>query len=235
MDFIEQAFRDLYPEREFNFDIQLKYSDHFKDFNANIRHFPMRRKLVIGMSKKWRSIDKEIKMGLVQELLQKLFGGSRQTIYIDYYHIFMRKVHVAIPKTRTHPMLEELFDKINQQYFFGNIEKPNLVLAGDSRSKLGTYEYGSDTITISLIMKDAPRELLEYVMYHEMLHKKFKFDSKNGRSIHHPPHFKREEKKFENYDGIEQRLGSYLASQRRLRRIPSSPRNFSFLRKILEF
>ena len=31
---------------------------------------------------------------------------------------------------------------------------------------LGSYEYGSDTITISSVLKEAPLEILDYIMYH---------------------------------------------------------------------
>ena len=43
-------------------------------------------------------------------------------------------------------------------------------------------------------------------MYHEMLHKKFKFQNKNGRNLHHSSEFKKMEAKFENRDIIEKEI-----------------------------
>lgn len=233
MDIAEQAFRELYPEREFNHTIILKYSDKFKDYNGNIRYYPMSRSLKIGLSKKWRTIDSEIRMGMIQELMMKILGGRRRTKYVDYYNIFMKKVHLAAPKTKSDPLLEESFKMLNERFFFGTMEQPNLVFIGDSKSKLGSYEYGSDTINISLVMKDAQRDLLDYVMYHEMLHKKLKFYNKNGKSFHHTSEFRELEGKFGDVDELEKRLGWHLASKRRTRKV-----NFekpSFLQRLFDF
>ena len=51
-------------------------------------------------------------------------------------------------------------------------------------------------------------------MYHEMLHKKFKFESKNGRSLHHSPRVQKMEAKFENSDLVEKEV-SKLARKHR--------------------
>ena len=94
------------------------------------------------------------------------------------------------------------------------LDKPNLQWGNNSTSKLGSYEYGSDTITISAIFKDANQQLLDYVMYHEMLHKKFKFQNRNERNIHHSNDFKKMEAKFPNSEIIERDI-SMLARKHR--------------------
>ena len=96
------------------------------------------------------------------------------------------------------------------------ILKPNLQWGNESTSKLGSYEYGSDTITISTIFRNGEQELLDYVMYHEMLHKKFKFQNKNGRSLHHSREFKKMESMFPNRDIMEKEI-SLLARKHRFR------------------
>ena len=233
MDTAEQAFRELYPEKDFNYTIILKYSDKFKDYNGNIRYSPMSRSIRIGLSRKWRTIDAEIRMGMIQELLMKVLGGRKRTKYVDYYNIFMKKVHLAAPKTKSDPLLEDSFKMLNERFFFGTMEQPNLVFNGDSHSKLGSYEYGSDTINVSLVMKDAPRQLLDYVMYHEKLHKRLKFYNKNGKSFHHTSEFREWESRFGDIDSLEKELGSYLASKRRFRR-PNASRP-SFLQRLFDF
>jgi predicted metal-dependent hydrolase len=79
------------------------------------------------------------------------------------------------------------------------MEKPNLVYAGESFGKLGSYAYGTDTIHISTIFKNLPddeQKYLDYVIYHELLHKKHTFNVKNGRHQAHTTAFRNDEKKF---------------------------------------
>jgi predicted metal-dependent hydrolase len=86
------------------------------------------------------------------------------------------------------------------------MEKPNLRFGKYSSRQLGCYDYGTDTITISSMLKQADQEILDYVIYHELLHKKHKFTLKNGRSYHHTSEFREKEKKFENNHLIEQEI-----------------------------
>jgi hypothetical protein len=212
MNIIEQAFQQLYPEKELKYDLALKYSRKFNSYNANVK---LRgTNLTFSLSREWKSISKDIKLGLIQELMTKILKDKRKTMNIDMYNIFMKKVHIAVPKTKSDPVLEDSFDRVNDTYFDGFIDKPNLLWGKDSTSKLGSYEYGSDTITMSAIFQFSELRLLDYVMYHEMLHKKFKFESKNGRNLHHSPEFKRMEAKFQDRDECEKEI-SKLARKHR--------------------
>ncbi len=209
---ITEAFQQLYPEKEIKYSVSLKYSRKFKPYNANVKLYS--NKLMFHLSKEWKKISKDIQIGLVQELLTKILKDKKKTMNIELYNLFMKNVHLAIPKTKTDEQLEESFDRINEAYFNGMLDKPNLQWGNSSTSKLGSYEYGSDAITISAIFKNENPKLLDYVMYHEMLHKKFKFESKNTRNLHHSPEFRRMERKFENRDLIEREI-SRLARRHR--------------------
>ncbi|MBI2652766.1 SprT-like domain-containing protein [Candidatus Woesearchaeota archaeon] len=209
---IREAFQQLYPEKVLKYSVSLKYSRKFKPYNANVK---LRgNDLSFHLSKEWKKISKEIQIGLIQELLIKILKNKRKTINMELYNLFMKNVHLAVPKTKTDEVLEESFNRVNETYFNGMLDKPNLQWGNPSTSKLGSYEYGSDTITISTIFKSAQQELLDYVMYHEMLHKKFKFQNKNGRNLHHSNEFKKMEAKFENRDLIEKEI-SRLARKHR--------------------
>jgi len=209
---IKEAFQQLYPEKELKYKFSLKYSRKFKPYNANVKLYG--NNLMFHLSKEWRKISKEIQIGLVQELMVKILKDKKKTINMELYNIFMKNVHLAVPKTKTDKILEASFDSVNDNYFNGMLDKPNLQWGNESTSKLGSYEYGSDIITISTIFKNAQQELLDYIMYHEMLHKKFKFESKNGRNLHHSHEFKKMEAKFENKDFIEKEI-SKLARKHR--------------------
>ena len=205
MSIIIDAFEDLFPEKnieEFNF--RINYNDRFKPYNANVKY--TRNSFVFNLSKKWKRVSREIQIGLLQELLLKVFREKKKTFNIDLYNNFMKKIHIAVPKTRIDPFLEESFDRINEKYFVGMVEKPNLVWHSSIR-RLGSYEYGSDAISISKVLEN-DESALDYVMHHEMLHKKLKFDSSNGSCRHHTKAFRELERKFENSHELEERLKS---------------------------
>lgn len=203
MGIAEDAFRGILPEKQMDYEFSIKYSGRFKGYNANVRmHY---KKIMFSLSKNWRPVSRDIKMGLLQELLSKLFKAKRSTNNIDLYHIFLKKVHIAVPKTKTDPVLEKSFNRVNDSFFAGMIEKPNLKWSSSSR-KLGTYDFGSDTITISNMLEDSEENMIDYVMYHEMLHKKHKFSSKNGRLHYHTSEFRNMEKSFPHSAEIENKL-----------------------------
>ena len=210
MGLIKDAFTKLYPDKTFNYNSKVKYSAKFNDYNANVKYGA--DSLNFNLSKKWKGVSKEIQIGLIQSLLNRVFKTKINTTNIDLYNIFLKRVHYTVEKIHSDPILEESFDRVNEKYFYDFIEKPNLKFGKDSFSKLGSYEYGSDTIVISNIFKDSP-ELLDYVMYHELLHKKHKFHNKNGRSYHHTSEFKQKEKEFEDPE-IEKKLEFFLTKHR---------------------
>ena len=211
---LKQSINELY--NEFPYEAKLKYSAKFKPYRANIKL--MHDQLQLNLSKKWKTVSKEIQAGLVQELLLKILKNklkpkTTSTQSIELYNIFMKKIHLGIPKTKTDPILEQSFERVNDQYFYGLIEKPNLTWANSFR-KLGSYEYGTDTIAISNLLED-DQEILDYVMYHEMLHKKHKFHIKNGRNYHHTKEFRKKEKEFKNSQLLEKRLSFFIKRRKK--------------------
>jgi hypothetical protein len=207
MDMIQEAFKGIYPEKELDYDCSIKYSRRFKGYNANVKIDKWKKRLTFNLSRQWKEVSRDIRIGLLQELMVKIFKKRAKTLNMEFYNNFLKNVHIAVPKTKTHPVLRESFDRINERFFNGMIEVPNLELGSASISKLGSYEYGTDTISISRMLADR-LELLDYVMYHEMLHKKYKFNSKNGRSYHHTSEFRKKEKSYPDSAEIEKKLNS---------------------------
>jgi len=228
---IRQAFEQLYPGKMLNLHPVMKYSAKFSNYGANVRRYL--NVLEFRLSYDWKTVNDEIKMGLIQELMLKVFKDRIKTMNIDLYNNFLKNIHIAIPKTSIDPELSESFDGVNEQYFSGMLEKPNLVWGNTSRSKLGMYNYRSDVITISSIFKQIKdQRFVDYVMYHEMLHKKFKFSSNEGRNSYHSPEFKKAEKRFENSVMLEAEMKKKLRYVR-MPRVTRSNRIFSFLERIL--
>ena len=204
MQLIKEAFEKLYPDKEFNYSVKVKYSARFKPYNANVRHY--KNNFEFSLSRQWRHISKDIVIGLIQTLLLKIFNDKKQTINIDLYNSFIRNLHISIPKQKSDPILESSFNRVNKKYFYNLIEISNLEWGSNSKRKLGSYDYHTDTISISRIFLDAEPELLDYIIYHEMLHKKIKFKNKANRSYHHTREFREKEKEFNNHKEMEKKI-----------------------------
>lgn len=207
---MEVAFKAIFPRKEFDYLPKINYSGRFKGYNANAQLYSKR--LTFNLSKNWKPIDNAIKIGLLQELMVRIFRKKAHTFNMDLYNTFLQKVHIGIPKTKIDAMLLQSFIRINAQFFYNTMELPNLIWGRNSIRKLGSYDYGTDTVSLSKILKD-DLELVDYVMYHELLHKKHKFTSKYGRTHAHTKQFKEDERKFPNAPLLEKRLGR-LARQK---------------------
>jgi predicted SprT family Zn-dependent metalloprotease len=204
MDIVTEAFKGLYPDRELNREVSIKYSRKFKPFNSNVKY--SHSYICFHLSKDWKTVSREIQIGLIQSLLAKIFKGMPNTGYRDMYESFIKNLSKYSPVTKSDPILEQSFNRVNIKYFNGMMECPNLIWGTPSTRKLGSYYYHTNTITISTLFKTTSIELLDYIMYHELLHKKLKFYSKSGRSYHHTNEFKKAESLFENRNSLEKQL-----------------------------
>lgn len=212
MNIIEKAYAELFPEKPLQRTTKIKYSGKFSGYNANVRYTPTL--LEFRLSRSWKEVSEEIKIGLLQSLMAKIFKTNVKTNAMDMYTYFLKSLHVTIPKTETDPLLETSFNRVNEKYVNGMIEKPNLVWGAYAKRKLGSYTYATDTILMSSILKDGPQHFLDYVMYHELLHKKHKFEEHGRRSHHHTPAFKADEGRFDNQEEVEKQLNYFLAKKR---------------------
>jgi len=98
--------------------------------------------------------------------------------------------------------LEARFDRLNAAYFSGALERPRLTWSRTkSRRILGRYDATHRTIFVSLLFdsQHIPDFVLDYVIYHEMLHIKHPSRAENCRLVAHTPEFRAEEKRFESY------------------------------------
>lgn len=106
------------------------------------------------------------------------------------------------PRGRTYD-LEEIFHAVNQRFFRGEIPPSRLGWSHqNSRRILGHYDSGHATIIISrkLDSPAVPRYVVEYVVYHEMLHIRFPVERRGRRRVVHSREFREAEKKFPKYE-----------------------------------
>jgi hypothetical protein len=98
--------------------------------------------------------------------------------------------------------LDALFEIVNQQYFQGTLTKPRLVWSGIfSSRKFGHYERVRDRIVLSQTLDSdrVPQYTVEFVLYHELLHKYHGTQWVNGKCLVHTPEFRRSERQFAQY------------------------------------
>lgn len=99
--------------------------------------------------------------------------------------------------------LAELFSELNERYFDGKLERPLLSWSRrQTRRVLGHHDHVHRTIIISKTLDNAaiPRFVVEYVLYHEMLHVKHPARVVAGRTVYHGRPFRNDERLFERFD-----------------------------------
>lgn len=116
-----------------------------------------------------------------------------------------RKV-VTTTKGETYD-LDAIWDDLNWTYFRGFLPKPTLTWSAKKTYRiLGHHDATHDHITISktLDSREVPKFVVEYVLYHEMLHIFHPTEhGHNGRRYNHTPKFRADEEKFPLYTRAE--------------------------------
>lgn len=202
-----RAYAELYG-KEPPCRMEIRYHAGFKGFNANVRKAG--GVIQFNLSRRFESCEPEVQLGVMQFLLNKLNRTKVKSEHIEFYHTFLRNMSDLAPVTESDPILEASFRRMNERYLGGMMARPNLVWGRSSVRLLGTYTYATDTIMISRVLEQAPEELLDYVMYHEMLHKKHKFSCTNTRTHSHTKEFRADEAKYHVADA-EMRLRRFLS------------------------
>lgn len=98
--------------------------------------------------------------------------------------------------------LSTLFDQLNSKYFSGELRRP---LIGWSvrgwRRQFGCYDPGPNQILLNRRMDRPciPQFVVEYVLFHEMLHVKHPTRRSGCTLVSHSPEFRAEEKRFDQF------------------------------------
>jgi predicted metal-dependent hydrolase len=229
MGIVEDAFSRIFPSIEFQYEASIDYSGKFKPFNATVRK--RGSQLEFNLSRSWETVSEEIKIGLIQSLLVKILRRDKSiapagekarkspSFNMQLYDDFIKGMSDSAEAVESgDEQLNASFSRVNQTYFLGLMDRPNLKWGSDSFRKLACFEYHTNTISVSNLFQGAPEHLLDYLMYHELLHKKLKFSSSNGRTSHHGTKFREEEARFEGWKSINSGLNAYLRGQKRVRR-----------------
>lgn len=154
---------------------------------------------------------------LVAKLLGKRVPKRARDVYSSFIKTAeMRELVVANKRSRGRKVvstdkgnvydLSTVFDKLNRLYFHSSIPKPVLTWSARKTYRiLGHHDATHDTIVVSksLDARDVPQYVVEYIVFHEMLHIHHPTVHHNGRRYNHTPAFRRDEEKFAYFDEAE--------------------------------
>ena len=121
----------------------------------------------------------------------------------------------------THYNLDQVFGDLNVRYFNDSLIKPTLSWSQTETARtLGHHDHVHDTIVISKSLDSTkiPRWVLEYVVFHEMLHARYPPRVSAGRTSYHGREFRAAEKQFERFEEAVEWLEKLSSSIRRKQR-----------------
>lgn len=171
-------------------------------------------KLYVRISDLLEGAPENILMAIAHILLAKMYRkpiereqNTRYRRYISAHHM-VEKAHLIQqvrgrkriqPAQGRHYDLEAIFDDLNVRFFHGLLARPRITWSQNSaRNRLGHYDPAHNTIVISRIFDHPriPRPVVEYIVYHEMLHLKHPVKLRGSRRCVHSAEFQAEENLF---------------------------------------
>lgn len=199
---------------------------------AGIKHSIRKRegKILIRISDAFSDAPQDVLLALGRILLAKLnknpVSKKDRAVYSRYVasEELQDKAAALLSGRRrvlhivkgNHRSLEESYQRVNTTYFGGLMEKPTLTWGRKkARRTLGRYDPQRDVVYVSPVLdsREVPEEFLDFIMYHELLHKKHGIQERGGRLWAHTPQFRRDEKRFHNYEQMKKIMGDIAKKQ----------------------
>jgi hypothetical protein len=159
----------------------------------------------------------EVLEGAAALLLSRVYRRKAPRALIQQYLCYARsdRVRSRIDRMRSHRVrrvatlaqgrhhdLSDLFDRLNRHYFEGKLQRPHIGWSARSwRRQFGCYDPGPNQIVLNRRMDrpGVPQFVVEYVLYHEMLHVKHPTRRSGCSLVSHSPEFRAEEKRFSQF------------------------------------
>jgi predicted metal-dependent hydrolase len=205
-----QAYRELRPQAPIP-ELTVQFYA-FANVNNTIR---MREgKLHVRLSDLLEGAPDAVVQALAHILLAKMYRrpiqremGARYRRYLSAHHV-IEKAHliqqmrgrkrIQPPQGRVYN-LDAIFDDLNSRFFHGLLARPRMTWSqSKARNRLGHYDPAHNAIVISRVFDDprVPLCVVEYIIYHEMLHLKHPVKLSGSRRCVHSAEFQAEEKLF---------------------------------------
>lgn len=219
-----RVFRELKPRTPLP-EIQVEFCQ-FANANSFVRL--ENRRLTLRISDLLEGAPAPVLEALAQILLCRLFRRAVPKAYTYRYRLYLnrrdmrRSIHLirqirgrkvlSGPKGE-HYDLSGIFDALNVRFFHGLLAQPALGWSRTrSRTILGHYDPSHNAIVISRILDAAavPGLVVEYVVYHEMLHLRFPIEHHGARRSVHGRQLREAEREFPGFKEAKRLIKSLL-------------------------
>lgn len=210
LEIFQDTYRELRPGRDLP-ELKIEFFA-FANVNNTIR---LRQgRLLVRLSDLLEGAPDGVLRAIAHILLAKMYRHPVDRAYAARYrkyigsHDIMRKAHL-VRQMRGRKMLlsargrfydlDAVFEELNTRFFHGLMARPRMSWSQTkTRRILGHYDPAHNAIIISRIFDHpaVPRYVLDYIVYHEMLHLKHPVRLRGSRRCVHSPEFQEEEKLF---------------------------------------
>jgi predicted metal-dependent hydrolase len=210
VEIFEECYRELRPHGLLP---ELKV-EFFAFANVNNTIRLREGRLLVRLSDLLEGAPEAVLRAIAHILLAKMYrqpiDRSHAARYRKYVgsHELVRKAHLVrqmrgrklLRSARGHFYdLDTIFEELNLRFFHGLMARPRMSWSQTkTRRILGHYDPAHNAIIISRIFDHpaVPRYVLEYIVYHEMLHLKHPVKLRGSRRCVHSAEFQAEEKLF---------------------------------------
>ena len=214
LEIFQETYGELRPGRSVP-ELQVEFFA-FANVNNTIRLREGR--LLVRLSDLLEGAPDGVLRAIAHILLAKMYRQPIDRGYAARYrkyvgsHDIVRKAHLVrqmrgrklLRSPRGHFYdLDAVFEDLNTRFFHGLMARPRLSWSQTkTRRILGHYDPAHNAIIISRIFDHpaVPRYVLDYIVYHEMLHLKHPVKLRGSRRCVHSPEFQAEEKLFPRAD-----------------------------------
>ena len=132
------------------------------------------------------------------------FWEPRRQLYLS------RWKNVSFRPAGTSRDLEEVFSYVNSFYFDSRLARPDMAWLRESpRARMGLYHPPLRILAVNRVLDSdrIPRYVLEFVVYHELLHDTVDLIDGPSRRTVHTKEFRLREREFTRYDDAQKWLG----------------------------
>jgi predicted metal-dependent hydrolase len=210
LEIFQETYRELRPSTPIP---ELKV-EFFAFANVNNTIRLRNGRLLVRLSDLLEGAPEAVLRAIAHILLAKMYRrpiDRRQAARYRKYvasHDIVRKAHLVrqmrgrkrLRSARGHFYdLDAIFEDLNARFFHGLLGRPRMSWSQTkTRRILGHYDPAHNAIIISRIFDhfEVPRYVLEYIVYHEMLHLKHPVRLRGTRRCVHSAEFQAEEKLF---------------------------------------
>lgn len=151
---------------------------------------------------------------LLAKMYRKPIDRHHSSLYQRYISTqsMSRKAHlvrqlrgrkrIASPQGHVYD-LDAIFEELNLRFFHGLLARPVMTWSSErARNRLGHYDPAHNAIVVSRVFDHprVPRYVVEYIVYHEMLHLKHPVKLRGIRRCIHSAEFRADERQFPRFE-----------------------------------